>query len=107
MLVTKACDKYVATKNASFHQGRLLQSIQNSSCHKVCFLLMMLCSFQSQKVYFHKKRHPYTRNLNSERMRTFKNVFLHCGDVEGPHKAYCIKACTLSCWDISFTPSFA
>lgn len=34
MLVTKACDKYVATKNASFQQGRLLQSIQNSSCHK-------------------------------------------------------------------------
>ena len=47
MLVTKACDKYVATKNATFQQGRLLQSIQNSSCHKVCFLLIMLCSFQS------------------------------------------------------------
>ena len=47
MLVTKACDKYVATKNASFQQGRLLQSIQNSSCHKVRFLLMMLWTPQS------------------------------------------------------------
>ena len=47
MLVTKACDKYVATKNASFQQGCLLQSIQNSSCHKVCFLPLMLWNSQS------------------------------------------------------------
>jgi len=56
MLVTKACDKYVATKNASFHQGRLLQSIQNSSCHKVCFLLMFLWTSQSM---MYKSLHPF------------------------------------------------
>jgi len=47
MLVTKACDKYVATKNASFQQGCLLQSIQNSSCHKVCFLPLTLWNSRS------------------------------------------------------------
>ena len=49
MLVTKACDKYVAAKYPSFNKGRLLQSIQNSSCHKVClFSCMASCPILSQ-----------------------------------------------------------
>lgn len=52
MLVTKACDKYVAAKNPSFSRGRLLQSIQNSSCHKVRLLLLCCIHCLQQRLSY-------------------------------------------------------
>lgn len=52
MLVTKVCDKYVARKNSSFPEGRLLESIQNSSCHKVHYndYIVAVCYFEKELI---------------------------------------------------------
>ena len=34
---------------------------------------------------FIQRRHPYTRNVNSEMFEDSKKVFLHCGDISDAH----------------------